>query len=322
MASPHHLRSRSALALACALAGAACVPAPVQSQVLLTNAEATSEGIFLEQIAANPGGPPLPHLRLADAPAFGQATILVRAQVLAGVQLAAPALAAATNWSGAERVRVVRLARPLAEAEIREQLTAALQREFVRDKGELELRLTRPWLPVTIPDELYTVKILDAPASGVSGSFIVRFELQTPREKLGPWQAPLSAKVWREVWVARSALRREMIFSDADVTRDRRDVLGLREPPFAVAEAGAEFEIAENVTAGSPVYARAVRLRPVVQRGQLVDAQVRDGAMMISLRVEVLESGAPGQTVRVRNPQSKREFRGKVKDEQTIIVAL
>jgi flagella basal body P-ring formation protein FlgA len=322
MASPHHLRFRRALGLAFALAGAAGAPAPAQSQVLLTNAEATSEGIFLEQIAANPGGLPLPHLRLGDAPAFGQATILVRPQVLAAVQLAAPALAAATNWSGAERVRVVRLARPLAEAEIREQLTAALQSELVRDKGDLELRLTRPWLPVSIPHELYTVKILDAPASGVSGSFIVRFEIHTPREKFGPWQAPLSAKVWREVWVARSALRREMIFSEADVARDRRDVLGLREPPFAVAQAGAEFEIAENVTAGSPVYARAVRLRPVVQRGQLVDAQVHDGTMMISLRVEVLENGAPGQTVRVRNPQSKREFRGKVKDEQTIIVAL
>ena len=43
--------------------------------------------------------------------------------------------------------------------------------------------------------------------------------------------------------------------------------------------------------------------------------------MTISLKVEVLEEGAVGQSVRVRNPVSKREFRGKVQNEQTILVS-
>ena len=65
-----------------------------------------------------------------------------------------------------------------------------------------------------------------------------------------------------------------------------------------------------------------MRLRPVVARGQTADAVVRDGAMLISLKVEVLEEGAPGQMVRVRNPQSRRELRGKVQDEKTIAITL
>ena len=32
-------------------------------------------------------------------------------------------------------------------------LTAALQRDYVKDLGELELRFARPWTPVTVPDE-------------------------------------------------------------------------------------------------------------------------------------------------------------------------
>ena len=64
------------------------------------------------------------------------------------------------------------------------------------------------------------------------------------------------------------------------------------------------------------------RLRPVVTRGQTADAVVRDGAMVISLKVEVLEEGVPGQMVRVRNPQSRRELRGKVQDERTIAITL
>jgi flagella basal body P-ring formation protein FlgA len=38
--------------------------------------------------------------------------------------------------------------------------------------------------------------------------------------------------------------------------------------------------------------------------------------------VEALENGAPGQTVRVRNLATRKEFRGKVRDEQTILVSL
>jgi flagella basal body P-ring formation protein FlgA len=54
----------------------------------------------------------------------------------------------------------------------------------------------------------------------------------------------------------------------------------------------------------------------------MADAIIRDGAMIISLKVEVLEEGVPGQFVRVRNPQSHRELRGKVLDEQTVAIAL
>jgi flagella basal body P-ring formation protein FlgA len=117
-------------------------------------------------------------------------------------------------------------------------------------------------------------------------------------------------------------LEREQTLADADIARERRDVLSLRETPFTPSEAMDAYEVAERIPAGAPIYARSARLRPVVFRGHMIDAQVQTGAMSISLKVEVLENGAPGQLVRVRNPQSKREFRGKVQNEQSILVSL
>jgi flagella basal body P-ring formation protein FlgA len=38
------------------------------------------------------------------------------------------------------------------------------------------------------------------------------------------------------------------------------------------------------------------------------------------VKAEALEDGVPGQIVRVRNLQSRREFKGKVQDEQTVLV--
>jgi flagella basal body P-ring formation protein FlgA len=49
---------------------------------------------------------------------------------------------------------------------------------------------------------------------------------------------------------------------------------------------------------------------------------VQDGVLNISMKVEVLEDGAPGQTVRARNVQSRRDLRGRVLDEKTILISL
>ncbi len=71
-----------------------------------------------------------------------------------------------------------------------------------------------------------------------------------------------------------------------------------------------------------PVLNRSVRVRPVIRRGQVVDGVYQDGSLSISLKVETLEDGLLGQTVRVRNPKTKRELYGKVQNEQTVLIAL
>jgi flagellar basal body P-ring formation protein FlgA len=325
----------SAIALAAALggrlvagaaaAGLAIPDSPPRGSLvlsLLTNATVDGEGVFLPQLVEATPAAALPNVRVADAPALGQAIMLTRTQLFGVMQKAALELVS-SHWVGAERVRITRRSRVLHEAELKEQLTAVLQRDCVKEKGELEIRLLRPWLPMLIPDEPYTVKILDLPTPGGSAHFFARFEINPQRERVGAWQAPLQARVWREIWVARTPVRSGMLLSEADMVRERRDVLNLRDallpdhPPAASA-----VEVVEAVLAGSPLYLRSVRLRPVVRRGQVIEAQFVDGPMTISLKVEVLENGAPGQLVRVRNLQSKREFKGKVQDEQRILVLL
>lgn len=301
---------------------ASALPASADPSLRLnSSAQVDSEGIFLHQVLAAGSTHPLPHLRLADAPPFGRVLLLTRDQVIRLLQPAAPELVA-LPWSGAQQVRIVRRARPLPEDELKQQLTQFLQREHVRDRGELELRLLRPWIPVMIPDETYSLKVLNVPNAGVTPHFIAQFEISTPRETIGRWQMPVQSRVWREILVARTALKSHDLFDPDQVARERRDVLGLFDSPLDVALPDVSLEMADTVPAGAPIYARSVKLRPVIRRGQVVEAQLRDGPVMISLKVEALENGAPGQFVRVRNTQSKREFRGKVEDERTVLVAL
>ena len=212
--------------------------------------------------------------------------------------------------------------RTLAESELNNMLTGALQRDHVRELGELELTFARSWSPITVPDTELTLKIVELPTQGVTANFIARFELFAGEKSLGCWQVPLKARVWRDVWVARTPLCRGERLANADRVRERRDVLALREAYAGDQMQEATLELAENVAAGTPLLQRHLKPRTVVRRGQIVEAILRDGAMAVALKAEVLENGAIGQQVRVRNVQSKREFRGKVENEATVSVSL
>lgn len=276
--------------------------------------------MFLNQVLTETPEP-LTNCLVAGAPLPNQSTTVSREMVAAAVRRQVPQTEF-TNWSGAASVKVSRRLRQFEETELKDLLTITLQREQARDRGDLELRLSRPWLPIPIPDEPITLRVIELPVAGLTPNFIARFELRTDREILGTWQMPLQAKLWKDIWVARSPLLRGTVLSDADLARERRDLLTLRDAWLPDDAADGSLELAENLSPGMPLLQRSVRMRPVIRKGRVLEAVVQDGSLMITLRVEALQDGLPGQLIRVRNPKSKKEFHAKVQNEQTVLVAL
>jgi flagella basal body P-ring formation protein FlgA len=212
--------------------------------------------------------------------------------------------------------------RSLTEIELLPLLTSALQTDHVKDAGELELRLVRPWQPITVPNTPLSVKIVDLPTSGVSAYFTIRFEIRTNQVLAGTYQALLQAKVWREIPVAQNTLTRGHALTETDYSIERRDMLGIRGEVATLKSDDPTYELKDYVPAGSPILARSIRPKPVVKRGQTADAYLCDGNLQIRVKVELLEDGAPGQLVRLRNITSRREIRGIVQDENKIVVPL
>src|SRR5882724_3086143 len=289
---------------------------------LLPQAQVDGAGIFLDQIVASPtANVVLPHLRLAAAPNLGQAASLSRNQIMELAQKSASELFT-TNWSGATQVRVSRRTRQFIDSDLIELLTESLQKGFVKERGQLELHLTRPWAAVAVPDEPLTLKVGELPAVGVSPNFVVSCELWNGREHVGTWQVAVQAAVWREVPVARSNLHRGESLRDADVTMERRDILLQRDAFLNFPATDDSMELAENVPTGLPLLNRSVRVRPLILRGHMVEAVFQECSLSISLKVETLEDGLLGQIVRVRNPKTKSELYGKVQNEHTLLITL
>jgi flagella basal body P-ring formation protein FlgA len=286
--------------------------------LLLAVAPVSGDGVFLPQIFSS--AQPLPAIRLCDAPAFGRSLILTRAQLCD--LLAANAPGVGTNFSGPDAVKISRRSRTLGESDILGLLTATLQHDYIKDKGQLELRLAQPWNALVVPDETLTLDVTELPSAGVTSGFIVRFTLRAANETLGNWQANLKASVWREVWVASVQLKRGDPVAQDSFTRERRNILNLHEPLADFAASDDALEIAEAVPPGQPLLARMVKARAVVHRGQRADALVQDGALSIKTKVEILDDGSPGQTVHARNSITHHDLTGTVLNEKTILISL
>jgi flagella basal body P-ring formation protein FlgA len=288
---------------------------------LQAEAKVDGTGVFLNQLLNSCPHASLPKLRLAPAPVLGQTTSLSRQQIIDLAKDAVPALDT-TNWTGPELVRISRRVRQLCEADVQEMLRTALQRDYVGGRGTLEIHFSRPWQETAIPDEPISLQLTDIPAAGVMPNLVAGFELWCGKERIGSWQAPLQAHVWRDIPVAHSPVQRGDLLREADITLERRDVLIQRDPCIGFPVTDPMLEAAYNIQAGSPVCSRMTHARAVMKRGQIVEAIFQDGPMTISLKVEALEDGAQGQTVRVRNPKTRRELYGKIQTEDLVLIAL
>lgn len=313
------MRQFKCILLAVALVNGAVCADEIGPLELLSQTTAGTQGIFLSDVVTNRSELPLPRIQLGPAPAIGRPLFFSRFQINTMLSKAAPEWTC-TNWTGAERIKVSRATRVVTEPMLKEMLTEALQKQHVKERGEVELRFNRQWSPLIVPDEPLALKVIEMPTSGVSPSFICRFELIAGTEVVGTFQQPLGAKIWKEIFVARSSLVRGQSLRDADIALERRDILNNRDYLTSLPLDDPYVEFRENVQAGSQITARALRLRAIIKRGRMVDAVAQDEALMISVRAEALEDGVPGQMVRLRNIRSKKEFKGKVKDEQTVVV--
>lgn len=282
-------------------------------------AEVTGDGVFLQQLVKS--DQPLSALRLCDAPQLGSTIELSRSQINDLLAASAPDLVT-TNWIGADSITISRRTRTLNQADTIGLLTATLQQNYVKDRGQLELNMTEPWDAPVVPDEPLTVKFLELPSDGVARSFITRFQLCTASETVGTWEVTLMAHVWRQVWVAHTDLLRGESLTDADIVQDRRDVLAVHEPLAEFSPDDTTLELADSITADNILFARDLKLRAVIHRGDVADAVVQDGALNITAKVQALEDGSPGQIIRARNINSQRDLTGKVLDDHTIEISL
>jgi len=138
------------------------------------------------------------------------------------------------------------------------------------------------------PQLLVTVRAIDAAGSATEHTLVLRAEL------------------WRDGWALRTPATTTAPLDPSALDARRYDAL--RERDALPADTDVELDFSRNVPAGRLLAWRDVIRRPLVRRGQTIEVLATSGTLTVTLRGVALADAARGEAVRVRNPDSKKDF--------------
>ncbi len=172
--------------------------------------------------------------------------------------------------------------------------------------GELRLAWQRP--PASAPADA-ELEIVNAPAV-LAPQILVLVRAREASGRVSEHSLLLRAELFRDAWLLRQPAAIGSALVPAALESARVDALRERDALVLDAADAAELELdfARAVPAGRILVWRDVVRRPLVRRGQPFDVVATDGSLTVSLRAVALHDAARGDSVRVRNPDSKKEF--------------
>lgn len=186
----------------------------------------------------------------------------------------------------------------------------------------LEVDLLRPWTaPAAFEGEAPVVVTVSEYPEALASSMLVRVRYKQDERIVREDTLALRVSLWRESMIAATPLKRGDAVSLEAVTTRRVDALRDRDA-LPVSAAGEDYVFAREIPSGRVLSWRDVVRRPLVRRGQMVEVQASDGALVITIKALAMQDGARGEAVRVRNLESKRDFVARVTAENRAEVRL
>lgn len=203
----------------------------------------------------------------------------------------------------------------------REEAVAALTRALTAHfnlEGDLQIELLRPWSAPARAASQWELSVVEFPAAA-SPSMMLRCRLLADGQSVLDTTVMLRAQLWCDAWVSRQPLAAGSAFDPASLEVRRVD--RLRERDVLPATVGdRSFVFARTVSPGRLLSWRDISRRPLVKKGDLVEVSAADGQLIVLMKAQAMESGAQGDTVSVRNPESRKIFAAQVVDENRVQV--
>jgi flagellar basal body P-ring formation protein FlgA len=191
----------------------------------------------------------------------------------------------------------------------REELLTELSQhlaEHYRVSGDLELELLRPFTAPPASEQPIRAVLLDAPSS-LSSNLLVRVRFLAGDKPVGETTLLCRAALMREVWYSRTPIERGSNFDPSQLDTRRADTLRERDA-IPASDPTAELNFVRAVPAGKLISWRDVSRRALVRKGEVIEVSAVDGMLSISMKAMAMENGSAGETVRVRNLESRKEF--------------
>jgi flagella basal body P-ring formation protein FlgA len=242
------------------------------------------------------------------------------AGILAPVDATASGAQTAKPGAPAQPAAATAAPRTLEEKDVLAALRQELTNRLGLD-GNLQLGFTDPWGSLRIPATGdWKLTVTQLPPSRLASTAIVRFRIDVDGNKVGEWQTILRAQLWKPVWVASRPLDRGGELDPSLCSVQSVDVLREKQALVPAETDLSLYEMAQTVSQERPLAWRDISPRPLVRKGQTVEVVASEGSLHISMKGLALGSAGQGETVLVRNPDSRNSFTARVVSPNTVQV--
>ncbi|MDR2075516.1 MAG: flagellar basal body P-ring formation chaperone FlgA [Desulfovibrio sp.] len=207
---------------------------------------------------------------------------------------------------------------------------AVLTREQIRDSVENQLRPALAVLPgeaslndfrlppfIFLSHEAQTLEV-EPPQKIAAGRLNIRLLI---RELDGSVTQKISASVfadcWIEVPVATTVLNRDDVLEPGMITFVRKNLAHLRGEIWD--GRGGPWRVLRPIGLEQAIYRADLGHLPAVRKGSLITLLYEGKSLRLRAPGEALADGVPGESIPVRNSQSRKQLYGIVRDASTVI---
>jgi flagella basal body P-ring formation protein FlgA len=204
---------------------------------------------------------------------------------------------------------------PLAQDAFMSALTRDVSAHF-NVEGVMQLELLRPWPETRVVSPNWTLSVLEYPQAP-SSTMLLRCQVRDEAGVVVEATLAVHAALWRDAWVVRLPVTTGETFDPANLEPRRSDMLRNRDL-LPASEGDRSYVFSRSVPVGRMLTWHDIARHPLVRRGDLVVVTAADGLLVVSMKALALENGAQGDTVTVRNTESRKEFTALVTDEDHV----
>lgn len=207
----------------------------------------------------------------------------------------------------------------VTETELLDRIEKELARQFSLD-GELRLNFGRHWQSIRVPSEDWQLTLTDLPIGGLTRSFMLRIRVSSADRVWADQQLVVEAQLWKPVLVATRPLERGDTLDRSSVEMQTIDTLRERSTPVPANTKIEAQELLQNVAQGAALTWKDIALAPLVRKGAMVDVTATGGGISVTMKAQAQTTGGAGDTVTVRNMESRKDFQARVIDRNSVRV--
>lgn len=203
----------------------------------------------------------------------------------------------------------------LREAELRALVVKTLTPQLHAMNGEAEFSDFRLPPYAFLAHAGQTVEL--EPVKLAPGRLSLRFVIkEVDGSVLRRFTGTVMLEVWANVACAGKPLNRGDALTPQDVSWQRRNLAQIRGELWD--GKGGPWQVQRSIGTGQPIYLVDITALAMIRKGDIITLRYSKGNVLLEVQAEALADGGPGDTVAVRNLQSKKQVYAVVRDGNTV----